>query len=72
MTKNVRFAFIQKEGARVLGSPRRFTRHGKSGRAGKASEVAELVVLLASNRAGFISGTAVDIDGGHSVYRADA
>ncbi|MBY0524617.1 MAG: DUF1501 domain-containing protein [Gemmataceae bacterium] len=30
-TKNVRFAFIQKEGARVLGSPRKFTRHGQCG-----------------------------------------
>jgi NAD(P)-dependent dehydrogenase (short-subunit alcohol dehydrogenase family) len=42
------------------------------GRAGKAEEVAELVVFLASDRAGFISGTAVDIDGGLSVYHADA
>jgi NAD(P)-dependent dehydrogenase (short-subunit alcohol dehydrogenase family) len=41
-------------------------------RPGKAEEVAELVVFLASDRAGFISGTAVDIDGGLSVYRADA
>jgi uncharacterized protein (DUF1501 family) len=31
MTKNVRFAFIQKEGARILGSPRKFTRHGDCG-----------------------------------------
>ncbi len=43
-----------------------------AGRAGQASEVAELVVFLASGRAGFISGTAVDIDGGHSVFRPDA
>lgn len=28
---SVRFAFIQKEGARLLGSPRTFTRHGQSG-----------------------------------------
>jgi hypothetical protein len=31
LTKNVRFAFIQKEGARVLGSPRKFARHGQCG-----------------------------------------
>jgi hypothetical protein len=31
LTKNVRFAFIQKEGARVMGSPRTFTRHGQCG-----------------------------------------
>ncbi len=31
MTRNVRFAFIQKAGARILGSPRRFTRHGRCG-----------------------------------------
>jgi NAD(P)-dependent dehydrogenase (short-subunit alcohol dehydrogenase family) len=43
-----------------------------AGRAGKAEEVAELVAFLASDRAGFISGTAVDIDGGLSVYQTDA
>src|SRR3954447_14483889 len=31
MTKNVRFAFIQKEGARLLGSPRKFAKHGACG-----------------------------------------
>jgi hypothetical protein len=31
MTKNVRFAFIQKEGARILGSPRTFKKHGDCG-----------------------------------------
>ena len=41
-------------------------------RAGKAEEVAELVVFLASDRAGFISGAAVDIDGGLSVFNGDA
>jgi uncharacterized protein (DUF1501 family) len=30
-TKEVRFAFIQKESATILGSPREFTRHGKCG-----------------------------------------
>src|SRR6266851_8075693 len=31
MTKNVRFAFIQKDGARLMGSPRKFTQHGECG-----------------------------------------
>lgn len=31
MTKNVRFAFIQKETAVLLGCPRKFTKHGQSG-----------------------------------------
>jgi hypothetical protein len=31
MTKNVRFAFIQKEGARLLGSPRTFQKYGQCG-----------------------------------------
>src|SRR5436309_2814448 len=31
MTKNVRFAFIQKESARLMGSPRVFTKHGDCG-----------------------------------------
>src|SRR5262249_47938493 len=31
MTKNVRFAFIQKEGAQLMGSPRKFKKHGQCG-----------------------------------------
>jgi hypothetical protein len=31
LTKNVRFAFIQKETAALLGSPRKFARHGQCG-----------------------------------------
>jgi Protein of unknown function (DUF1501) len=31
MTKNVRFAFLQKETARLMGCPRTFSRHGESG-----------------------------------------
>src|ERR1700730_10008895 len=31
MTKNVRFAFIQKEGARLMGSPRKFVKLGECG-----------------------------------------
>ncbi|MBS0261453.1 MAG: DUF1501 domain-containing protein, partial [Planctomycetes bacterium] len=31
MTKNVRFAFLQKETARLMGCPRKFTPHGESG-----------------------------------------
>ncbi len=31
MTKNVRFAFLQKDTARLMGCPRRFTRHGECG-----------------------------------------
>src|SRR5262245_58818300 len=43
LTKNVRFAFIQKEGARVMGSPRRFTRHGQCG-----MEISDFIPHLAS------------------------
>jgi NAD(P)-dependent dehydrogenase (short-subunit alcohol dehydrogenase family) len=60
---------------RLLGDENRWPElHAKfpAGRAGKASEIAEAVVFLASDRAAFISGTAIDIDGGHSVHRADA
>ena len=31
MTKNVRFAFIKKETARLMGSPRKFQKHGQCG-----------------------------------------
>jgi NAD(P)-dependent dehydrogenase (short-subunit alcohol dehydrogenase family) len=60
---------------RLFGDENRWPElHAKfpSGRAGKASEIAEAVVFLASDRAAFISGTALDIDGGHSVHKADA
>src|SRR5262245_16846282 len=33
MLEKVRFAFIQKDGARLLGSPRKFTKHGQYGMA---------------------------------------
>ncbi len=68
-------AHVMARAKRLLGDENRWPElHAKfpSGRAGHASEVAELVVFLASGRAGFISGTAVDIDGGHSVFRQDA
>jgi NAD(P)-dependent dehydrogenase (short-subunit alcohol dehydrogenase family) len=60
---------------RLLGDENRWPElHAKfpAGRAGKAEEVAELVLFLASDHAGFISGTAVDIDGGLSVFQPDA
>src|SRR5882672_7038064 len=60
---------------RLFGDENRWPElHAKlpAGRAGKASEIAEAVVYLASERASFVSGTALDIDGGHSVHRADA
>jgi NAD(P)-dependent dehydrogenase (short-subunit alcohol dehydrogenase family) len=66
---------IRARAKRLLGDENRWPElHAKfpAGRAGKAEEVAELVAFLASDRAGFISGTAVDIDGGLAVYRADA
>jgi NAD(P)-dependent dehydrogenase (short-subunit alcohol dehydrogenase family) len=59
---------------RLLGDENRWPElHAKfpAKRAGKAEEVAELVVFLASDRAAFISGSAVDIDGGLSVARDD-
>ena len=59
---------------RLLGDENRWPElHAKfpAGRAGKAEEVAELVVFLASDQARFISGTAVDIDGGLSVFREE-
>src|SRR6187401_3185540 len=31
LLEKVRFAFIQKEGARLMGSPRRFSKHGQCG-----------------------------------------
>ena len=31
LLEKVRFAFIQKEGARLMGSPRKFTKHGQCG-----------------------------------------
>jgi NAD(P)-dependent dehydrogenase (short-subunit alcohol dehydrogenase family) len=60
---------------RLLGDENRWPElHEKfpAGRPGKASEIAEAVVFLASDRAGFISGATIDVDGGHSVHRPGA
>jgi NAD(P)-dependent dehydrogenase (short-subunit alcohol dehydrogenase family) len=68
-------AHVKARAKRLYGDENRWPElHAKfpAKRAGKAEEVAELVVFLVSDRAGFISGTAVDIDGGHSVFRPDA
>jgi hypothetical protein len=43
MTKNVRFAFLQKATARILGSPRKFTKHG-----GCSMELSDLLPHLAT------------------------
>ena len=37
-----------------------------SGRIGKAEEFAAMALLLASDQGGFISGTAINVDGGKS------
>ena len=68
-------AHVMARAKRLLGDENRWPElHAKfpSGRAGNASEIAEAVVFLASDRAGFISGAAIEIDGGHSVNRAGA
>jgi NAD(P)-dependent dehydrogenase (short-subunit alcohol dehydrogenase family) len=68
-------AHVKARAKRLYGDENRWPElHAKfpAKRAGKAEEVAELVVFLVSDRAGFISGTAVDIDGGHSVFRPEA
>lgn len=68
-------AHVMARAKRLFGDENRWPElHAKfpSGRAGQASEVAELAIFLASNRAQFVSGTAVDIDGGLSVFRPDA
>jgi len=38
------------------------------GRFGEASEVAAVVAFLASNRASYVTGTAIDVDGGMAKY----
>jgi 3-oxoacyl-[acyl-carrier protein] reductase/bacilysin biosynthesis oxidoreductase BacG len=45
-----------------------FTRANPLGRTGKPEEVADLVAFLASDKAGFICGSSVSIDGGYHRY----
>jgi NAD(P)-dependent dehydrogenase (short-subunit alcohol dehydrogenase family) len=65
-------AHVKERAQRVLGDASRWPElHAKfpAGRAGKVEEVAETVAYLASERASFISGASITIDGGLSVAR---
>jgi NAD(P)-dependent dehydrogenase (short-subunit alcohol dehydrogenase family) len=66
---------VRAQAKRLFGDENRWPElHAKfpSGRPAHASEIAEAVVYLASDRAAFISGAALDIDGGLSVSRPEA
>jgi NAD(P)-dependent dehydrogenase (short-subunit alcohol dehydrogenase family) len=68
-------AHVKARAKRLLGDENRWPElHAKipAGRPAHASEIAEAVVFLASDHAGFISGTAFEVDGGHSVHRPEA
>jgi len=65
---------VKARAKRLLGDENRWPElHAKfaSGRPAKASEIAQTVAFLASDRASFITGVAVDVDGGHSVSRPE-
>jgi NAD(P)-dependent dehydrogenase (short-subunit alcohol dehydrogenase family) len=68
-------AHVRARAKRLFGDENRWPElHAKfpAGRPGNASEIAEAVVFLASDRAAFISGAIIDVDGGHSVHRPEA
>lgn len=63
---------VRARAKRLLGDENRWPElHAKfpAGRPAKASEIAEAVVFLASDRAGFISGATLEVDGGHCAHR---
>jgi NAD(P)-dependent dehydrogenase (short-subunit alcohol dehydrogenase family) len=66
---------VKARAKRLLGDENRWPElHAKSpsGRPAKASEIAETVAYLASDRASFISGACIEVDGGHAVARPEA
>jgi NAD(P)-dependent dehydrogenase (short-subunit alcohol dehydrogenase family) len=68
-------AHVKERAARVLGDANRWQElHAKfpAGRAGYVKEVADAVAFLSSDRASYISGASIKIDGGISVSRPNA
>src|SRR5690606_34058238 len=45
-----------------------FTRANVLGRLGRPEEIADVVAFLASDRAGFVTGTSLSVDGGYHRY----
>ena len=65
---------IKARAKRLLGDENRWPElHAKfpAGRPAKASEIAETVAYFASDRAAFISGAVIEVDGGNSVSRPE-
>jgi NAD(P)-dependent dehydrogenase (short-subunit alcohol dehydrogenase family) len=68
-------AHVKARAQRLLGDENRYHElHAKMapGRAGEVREIAEAVAYLISDRASFVCGAAIDIDGGNSVARLGA
>ena len=56
-------ADAQHAGVTVEEALRRVTEHNPTGRLAEPSEVADVIVFLASGRAGYVSGVNLSIDG---------
>jgi 3-oxoacyl-[acyl-carrier protein] reductase len=65
-------ALVAREASRPGGRPdvamAGFTRANVLGRLGRPEEVADVVAFLVSDRAGFVAGTSVSVDGGYQRY----